>query len=178
MTDDAFDAQFRVLGPIEPSAQVVSRTLTAYKRQRRHDAFRVRGFAVAGMLGMAAMAMLVVREGEVTGNPSAMIERGAGPILPAVDLKVAVVSPSGEVARFVSGHTYTAGTTLRFRVTSTAPTTLSLRRDEAVIWSGPVGTGTVDLPVGYTLEAGEAAAIFTLEGGAEALRFPVRAVAP
>lgn len=178
MTDDAFDAQFQVLVPVEPSAQVVSRTLAAYRSERRRDAFRVRGLAVVGMLGMAAMAMLVVREGEATGNPASMVERGAGPVLPAVDLKVAVVSPTGDVARFAPGDAYTAGTTIRFRVTSTAPTTLTLRRDDAVLWTGPVGAGTADLPVGYTLEAGELAAVFTLEGGAETLRFPLRAVRP
>ncbi len=178
MTDEAFDAQFQGLAALEPPVPLVSRTLAAYRAERRRDAFRVRGLAVAGMLGMAAMAMLVVREGEATGNPASMVERGAGPILPAVDLKVAVVSPTGEVARFAPGDAYTAGTTLRFRVTSSASATLSLRRDDVVIWSGPVGPGTVDLPVGYTLEAGEAAAVFSLEGGAETLRFPVRAVQP
>jgi len=178
VTDEVFDAQFRRLHAPEPPAPLVSRTLAAYRAQRRRDAFRIRGLAVAGMIGMTAMAMLVVREGEATGNPADMVERGAGPVLPAVDLKVAVVSPTGEVARFAPGEAYTAGTTLRFRVSSSAPTALTLRRDEIVIWNGAVGAGEADLPVGYTLEAGEAAAVFSLDGGAETLRFPVRAVRP
>jgi len=178
VTDEVFDAQFRGLRAPEPPAPLVSRTLAAYRAERRRDAFRVRGLAVAGMIGMAAMAMLVVREGEATGNPADMVERGAGPVLPAVDLKVAVVSPLGEVARFAPGEAYTAGTTLRFRVSSTAPATLTLRRDDVVLWSGPAPAGSTDLPVGYTLEAGEPAAVFSLEGGAETLRFPVRAVRP
>jgi hypothetical protein len=53
-----------------------------------------------------------------------------------------------------------------------------LRRDGELLWSGLVPAGGFDVPVGYTLEAGQPAAIFSLEGGDAPVRFPVRAVSP
>ena len=55
---------------------------------------------------------------------------------------------------------------------------LALRRNGVALWTGTVPPGESDLPIGYTLEAGEAAAHFTLEGGALPADLYLPAVAP
>ncbi|GDX79521.1 hypothetical protein LBMAG42_13320 [Deltaproteobacteria bacterium] len=178
MNDDAFDAQFTELGPVEPKPELSAHTLRAWRRERQAGAWRTRGIAVAGMLAMAALALLVVDAPEPQGTTETMVERGTGPAAPNVVLKVVVRGPAGEVSRFATNQRYAAGNTLMFRVSTPIAAPLALRRNGALVWSGSVAAGETDLPLGYTLEAGEDAAHFTIEGGAEALDVYVPAVAP
>ncbi len=178
MNDDAFDAQFAELGAVEPRPELSSRTLQAWRRERQVGAWRTRAVAIAGMLAMAALAFFVVDSPEPHGTSASMVERGSGDSAPSVALKVVVRGLGGEVSRFAANQRYAAGNTLMFRVSTPAPAALTLRRNGVVVWSGEVGAGETDLPVGYTLEAGEAAAHFSVEGGAEALDVYVPAVAP
>lgn len=178
MNDDAFDAQFADLGAVEPAPELSARTLQAWRRERHVGAWRTRGIAIAGMLAMAALALVAVDSPEPSGTAESMIERGAGPSAPNVVLKVAVRSAGGEVSRFAANQRYAAGNTLMFRVSTPAAATLTLRRNGTLVWSGAVAAGETDLPMGYTLEAAETAAHFTIEGGAETLDVYVPAVAP
>lgn len=178
MKDEAFDAQFADLGAVEPTPELSARTLQAWRRERQVGAWRTRGIAIAGMLAMAALALVVVDTPEPRGSTGSMVERGAGPSAPNVVLKVAVRGPGGEVSRFAANRRYAAGNTLMFRVSTHTTAALTLRRNGALVWSGTVAVGETDLPMGYTLEAGENAAHFTIEGGAETLDVYVPAVAP
>lgn len=178
MTDPEFDARFRDLGPVEPPSRVADRTVAAWRGERRSAAWRTRTFAVAGMAAMAALSLLVVQDPDRPSDPGQLVERGAGEQSPTVELKVAVTLADGQIERFAANRRYDAGDTLMFRIRTTTSTTLTLRRDGVVVWSGAVPVGESDLPVGYRLEAGESAAIFSIEGGAETLRFPVPAVSP
>jgi hypothetical protein len=178
MTDAELDLQFAGLGGVEPPELVVHRTIAAVKADRQRSALRTRVFAAAGMMVMAALTLLVVSGPPEKGDPAQLVERGAGPVLPAVELKVAVRHADGTVERFATNQRYAAGDTLMFRVAASAPATLRLVREGAVLWSGPVPAGETDLPVGYTLEPGEAPARFVVEGGAESLTLYLPAVAP
>jgi len=178
VTDQEFDARFGDLGPIEPPELVVRRTVAAYQTERRRGAVRVRVFAVGGMALMAALSLMVVSGPPDRGDPSTLVERGSGAVLPGVDVKVAVRHAAGTTERFATNQRYAAGDTLMFRVAATAPADLKLLREGVVLWAGHVNAGEVDLPVGYTLEAGEGAARFVVEGGAESITVYVPAVAP
>ncbi len=134
---------------------------------------------IGGLLAAAA-ALLVgyvaLPSGPVPGDPSDWIARGEESIGPAVDLRLAVRSPTGEVARFRRDASYTAGDTLLFRYDAHVPGHLHLVRIDAdgvvVIHQQAVGgTGTADLSgdletggglVGYSMETGEAEAVFAL----------------
>lgn len=178
MNDTELDLQLRELGGIEPPELVVRRTVAAYQAERRRSAVRTRVFAVAGMGLMAAMSLFVVSGPPEKGDPATLVERGSGEVLPSVDVKVAVRRAGGTVERFATNQRYAAGDTLMFRVTASTPTSLRLLREGALLWSGPVPAGESDLPLGYTLEAGEAPARFVVEGGAESVTVYLPAVAP
>lgn len=178
MNDDSFDAQFGALGGVEPAPDLAARTLDAWRRERRVGAWRTRGIAIVGMLAMAALTLLMVDSPDPRGSAATMVERGGGLSAPVVALKVVVRGADGEVARFAANRRYAPGDTLMFRVSTPTATPLTLRRNGVLVWSGNTGAGETDLPVGYTLEAGETAAHFTVEGGAEPLDVFVPAVAP
>lgn len=178
MTDPEFDARFRELGPIEPPEALVRRTVAQYQRERAQGAWRTRVIAGVGMAAMAALTLLVVEEPPARGDPAQLVERGAGDVLPVVELKVAVRTPAGVVERFAVNQRYDAGDTLMFRVHASAPVTLTLRRDGVPFWSGPVPAGESDLPVGYQLEAGQGPALLELVGGAQTLKLALPAVTP
>lgn len=177
MTDAELDARFADLGPLAPPEAVSARTLAAVRAERSRAAWRVRAGAALGMAAMAALSLLVVTPPEA-GRPDTMVERGSGEAGVVVDLRVAVRRPTGEVSRFTPGERYAAGDTLMFRLQSTNAVDLKLLRNGVLLWAGRAPAGAFDLPVGYTLEPGEPAAVFSLEGGSEPVRFPVRAVAP
>lgn len=177
MTDAELDAKFADLGGLAPSEALCARTLMRVREDRSRSAWKVRLIAVAGMVAMAAMSLVVVTPPE-KGDAASMVERGSGEQAVGVELRVAVRRASGEVSRFVPGERYLAGETLMFRIQSTKPLELQLRRDGELLWSGLVPASGFDVPVGYTLEAGQPAAIFSLEGGDAPVRFPVRAVSP
>lgn len=177
MTDTELDTMFADLGGVAPPEALSARTLAAVRSERARSAWRVRLGAAFGMAAMAALSLMVVRAPE-GGRPETMVERGSGESAAVVDLRVAVRRPTGELSRFTPGERYAAGDTLMFRLQSTTAVDLKLLRNGAVVWEGRAPAGPFDLPVGYTLEAGEAAAVFSLEGASESIRFPVRAVAP
>lgn len=106
-----------------------------------------------------------------------LVQRGTGDSLPALELKVAVRTGAGTV-RFAPGERYHAGDTLHFRVLAAAPMTLTIRRNDSILWTGTVPAGESDLPVAYALDAGQPAAVFTVSGGPEELRVDVPAVLP
>ena len=137
-----------------PSAEIV-----AFPRARRIWA------AVGTVAALAAGALLLVGwEPERVGDPSALVARGVGEVTPTVALRVAV-ERGGRTERLSTGTTYSAGDTLIFRVSSSVAGPIELRRDDVVLYRGTVSAGDTDLRVGYTLEAGEAAARFVLEAG-------------
>ncbi len=177
MTDAELDASFADLGGLAPSPQLSARTLEAVRRERAAGGWRVRILAGVGMAAMAALSLLVVTPPE-RGDPATMVERGSGESAVAVDLRVAVRRPTGELARFAANERYAAGDTLMFRIHTSTATSLTLRRDDVVLWEGTAPGGAFDVPVGYTLEAGEGPAVFTLSGGAELQRVFVPAVMP
>ena len=82
MKAEACDAQFSELGAIEPRPELAARTLQAWRRERQVGAWRTRGVAIAGMLAMAALALLVVDASDPRGSAESMVERGAGPSAP------------------------------------------------------------------------------------------------
>ncbi len=169
MTDEQFDQQFAGLARVEPPQALQQRVLATYREERRRDGRRTRAVALVGMFAMAALTLLVVREEQGAGDVDQMVERGSGESPAAVSLKLAVSRPGepGGAARFATGQRYTEGDTLHFRVSASKPVTLTLRRDDHVLWTGPVPAGETDLPVGYAFEAGESQARLVLEGGAE-----------
>jgi hypothetical protein len=178
VNDTDFDRQFAELGGVAPPDAVSARTLAAFRRERAQGAWKVRIVAFAGMAAMAALSLVVVAPPE-QGDPAAMVERGGGggPVA-TVDLRAAVRSGNGEIARFAANGRYVAGDTLMFRVTTSAPLSLSLRRDGVLVWAGDVPAGATDLPLAWRFEAGEGPAVFTLSGGPEPLVLRVPAVAP
>ena len=165
--DRAFDLQFSTLAVIGPPRNIETQTLAAWRAERKRTEFRTRLIAGIGMIAMAAMALLVVNDTPIVGTPESMVERGAAAASPAIGVKVSVRTPSGMVERFATNRRYDAGTTLMFRVSIPAPTLLTLRREQQVLWTGELPAGDHDLPVGYTLESGEGAARFLIEGGTE-----------
>ncbi|MDP2315407.1 MAG: hypothetical protein Q8P41_21090 [Pseudomonadota bacterium] len=118
-----------------------------------------------GALALAAAALLVVRTAPPEqADPDALVPRGDGEVLPALQLRVAV-KQGDHTERLALGRSYGAGDTLLFRVSASAPMDLVLRREGVVLYKGRVPAGDTDLPVGYALEAGEAATHFVVEGG-------------
>lgn len=178
MTDEAFDAQFAALTRIDPAPALVERTLSEVRRERARGAWRVRALAATGMLMMAALTLLTLNAPPESGAAATMVERGSGGSSPAIEMKVAVRVKQGETVRFSTDRRYGAGDTLLFRVHAPAAMELSLRRNGVPVWTGSVPAGESDLPIGYTLEAGQAAAHFTLEGGTQPADLYLPAVAP
>ena len=178
MTDEAFDAQFGALAPLDPAPVLIERTLGEVRRERSRGAWRVRAVAATGMLAMAALTLLTLNAPPQSGTAATMVERGVGGASPAIEMKVAVQMKQGETLRCSTDRRYGAGDTLLFRVHAPAAMELALRRNGVALWTGTVPPGESDLPIGYTLEAGEAAAHFTLEGGALPADLYLPAVAP
>ncbi len=125
-----------------------------------------RALAVLAPLALAALALFSLRTPD-HGDPALLVPRGvAGPAAPApLDLDVAVKRTSG-IARLDPNAAYAVGDTLVFQVTLPEPATVALLRSaggvEAVVWSGPVAAGSQALPAGYTLDAGDPVATFTV----------------
>jgi hypothetical protein len=178
VTDVDFDAQFADLGGLQPPPTLSDRTLRAVARQRASGGWRVRLIAVVGMAAMAALSLVVVAPPE-HGASSSLVERGAGgePGV-AVDLRVAVRRADGELSRFAAGERYAAGDTLMFRIDTPSALDVQLHRNGFLVWSGRAPGGAFDVPSGYTLESGEAEAVFTLAGGRQVVRIVVPAVSP
>jgi hypothetical protein len=118
----------------------------------------------AGMALAAGILFFTLPAPPTVGEPTAMVARGDGEIVPSLELRVAV-RRGASVERLTMGQAYQAGDTLLFRVSAGAPMTLTLRRNDQVLFQGDVPAGDTDLRVGYTLEAGEPAARFVVEGG-------------
>jgi hypothetical protein len=179
LTDQELDAQFAALRDVPPPealtrdthARVLAEIGPAPRRRVHRVALAV--FAAAAALVLA----LLVPSAPPQADPAALVPKGAGEVVPTLDLRVAV-RHGANTERFSAGSRYAAGDTLLFRVSASAPMTLRLSRNGADLWHGPVPSGDTDLPVGYTLEAGEGAATFVVEGeGARAL-LDVPAVTP
>ncbi len=177
MTDAEFDRRFTGMQAIEPTPLVVARTLFAWGAARRRDAWAVRAIALTGMIAMAAATVLVVDVPAPPAGHSSMVQRGSGDAAVRVDLAT-FVRQGQSVERFAVGNGYHAGDTLLFRVAVAEPMTLSLYRDDALIWSGRVPAGESQLPLGYTLEAGQRAAVFRVAGGTTYVSVAVAPVLP
>jgi len=125
-----------------------------------------RVLAVLAPLALAALALLALRA-PTHGDPALLVPRGvSGPASPApLDLDVAVKRASG-IARLDPNAAYAVGDTLVFQVTLPEPATVAILRSaggvEAAVWSGQVAAGAQTLPAGYTLDAGDPVATFTV----------------
>jgi hypothetical protein len=208
VTDAELDAALRALGPIEPPADVQARVLAAVGLPDARIAEIVGGdipapnvvplptvlpttaptptlararrrWALAGaLLALAAGGTLAMRAlPEPASDPASLVPRGDGDVLPRLGLRVAVRRGT-VVERLTAGRAYAPGDTLLFRVSAPTPLTLTLRRDDEVIFRGPVPAGDTDLPVGYALEAGQGAARFTIEGGGATASVSLPGVSP
>jgi hypothetical protein len=192
VTDAELDLKLQALGPVEPPRGVQARVLTAVGVSDARVAAligpeplplrmpparpRWRWPVAVASLAMAAAALYaVVPSPPERAQPDALVPRGFGDIRPSLGLRVAVRS-SGQVERLRPGQAYQPGDTLLFRVSSSVPVDIVLRRGDAVLYRGAVPAGDTDLPVGYTLEAGEAAAPFVVEGSGAEARFDMTAV--
>lgn len=114
---------------------------------------------------LAASAALAVRSGtDRVADPSQLVARGAGEVTQSLSLRVAV-RRGATTERLAVGSAYSAGDTLIFRVSSSVAGPIVLRRDDEILYRGSIPAGDSDLPVGYTLEAGQGAARFVVEGG-------------
>jgi len=184
VTDAELDLQLRALGPIDPPRAVQARVLAAVgvpearvvallgpepvplrARSPRRWQVAVATFALA-----AAALYAVLPSPPERAAPDSLVPRGVGELQPSLGLRVAVRS-GVQVERFRPGSTYKAGDTLLFRVSSSVPATITLRRGAVELYRGTVPAGDTDLPVGYTLEAGEAAMPFVVEGAGVEARF-------
>lgn len=192
MTDAELDARFAALAEVPPPPALAVRTLARVQAERDRERLvadppapggwfarvRARRWAlVAALLGVVAFNLARFEAPEVA-RPDALVPRGSAEVPPTLDLRAAV-RRGASVERFAVGARYAAGDTLLFRVTTPTATTVRLSRAGVLLWSGPVPAGESDLPVGYTLEAGEVAASFVVEAdtGAHAV-LAVEAVSP
>ncbi len=115
------------------------------------------GLGVA--LGLGISGLFLVEPPVERGDPSQMVARGSGGVQARLTLEV-VVRAGERSERLRAGEAYPAGTTLVFRVHSTAEAEVALSRNGEIFYRGRVGPGESALPMGYTLEAGEGAAVF------------------
>jgi hypothetical protein len=175
VTDEELDTRFAALRDVEPPAAVQRATLRAVADLRERPRRRLfLTFAVA----MAAGLALALRSGApAVGDLARMTPRGAGESASAVDLRVAVRTSAG-VSRLERDRAYAAGDTLLFRVYTSTPADVRLTRDGALLYAGAVPAGETDLPIGYTLEAGEGAAVFRLSAADAATELRIPAVKP
>ena len=185
MTDADFDARFAALRDIEPPLALQASTLTAYAVLRRPQPRKAPRWPwAAGGFALAAAALLAVfAQPPERGDPAAFVPRGSGEITPVITLRVAVRTSSAtgagdQLSRLSTDTRYRVGDTLLFRVTIPSPMNLTLSRNGVPLWTGPVRGGDVDLPVGYTLEAGDDAAVFRVEGNGVSAEIGTREVAP
>ncbi len=127
----------------------------------------------AGVFALAAGLLLALPTPAERGDPAQLVPRGAGERVPELGLRVAV-RRGDAVERLSAGRSYRSGDTLVFRVTTQVPMDVTLRRNDTVLFRGPVPAGDTDLPVGYALEAGEGPARFVVEGGgaSDAIELP------
>jgi hypothetical protein len=135
-------------------------------------------WAIGGALALAAAVILALRVApEPTADLAQLMQRGVGDPVTALSLRVAV-RHGDTVERFAAGRVYHAGDTLIFRVSASETTEVTLRRGSSVLYTGRVGPGDTDLPVGYQLEAGEGPSRFTIEGGGSVEAIELPAVSP
>lgn len=176
MNDQELDSRFQALPALDPPDAVVRETLRALAQERARSRWGRVAVLSGGMMAMAA-ALLVAVWAPAKEQPIVFEPRGTGEVLPLLEVKGAVREADGEVSRLRAGAQYRAGDTLLFRVNVSEPMELTLLREGKIIWTGRVDAGEHDLPVGYALEAGEAAAVFTVEGAGVAQELRVEAVA-
>jgi len=174
VTDAELDARFASLPAQPPSAELCVRTLALVAAERETERLAAaiapraaersrtrRWVATLTGLGAVAAALAAWPGAPEVADPAELVPKGA-PAAPAVDLRAAV-RRGGSVERYTPGARYAAGDTVYFRVHTSSPTTARLTRDGVEIWAGPLAGGEVDLPVGYALEPGEAAATFAID---------------
>lgn len=163
MTDPELDARFDYMREMEPPPALQERTLALLRQERAREQRGRWALPAAGGLALAASALLLLRgPTATTAEPGQLVARGSSEISAQIGLKVAV-RRAGGVERFQSGARYQPGDTLQFRVFSQDPGQVTLRRNGVVLYQGAVQAGETDLPVGYTLEAGEGASTFLVE---------------
>lgn len=183
MTEAELDRQLAALPVYLPSADIQARILAEAGvspsriaemvhlappvvvdlAQRPTIARRVWPLAL-GAVALAAGLLLAISAPPERADPATLVPRGAGETVPTLGLRVAV-NRNGAMERLAAGRAYHAGDTLVFRVTTSAPVEITVRRDDAVLFRGSVPAGDTDLPIGYALEAGEGPARFVVEGG-------------
>lgn len=184
MTDREFDLRFAGLAEVPPPPALAARTLASVAAERVRAP--ARGYHPVGAwrwsLLVAALALVVLNVWTAGPAPDApvsgLIPKGSGESASHLDLRAAV--KHGEsVERLVSGARYAVGDTVLFRVTTSIAATATLTRNGVTLWTGAIPAGESDLPVGYTLEAGEPAAQFDLTTAAGAVAgVSVAAVTP
>jgi hypothetical protein len=190
VTDAELDRQLAALGGVEPPPELQRRILSEVGVPAERVAALVeaprllslprpavapprlarrwRPFVLIGGLALAAASLLVVRAPTPVADPAALVPRGSTDIAATLALRVAV-RQGDRVERLAVGQPYRAGDTLLFRVSSPGPADIELRRGDIVLYRGAIPAGDTDLPVGYTLEAGEGPARFVVAvSGAEA----------
>lgn len=181
LDDDAFDARFAGLGPVEPPAAVVDATLARVAALRAEEASANvvplrpsprRWLLAGGTLFAAAAGWLLLPAPPQVADPSALVAKGAGEVAPTLDLRAVVRTAAGRTERVTPGGRYAPGDTLHFRVSASERMKVQLRRDDTVIWSGEIGPDPVDLPAGWQVEAGERPGRFVLEGAGASVELP------
>lgn len=181
MNDAELDARFRALGFPEPPPALAARTLAAVEVERGLESTRLAvgqppappplaarrprwPLAVLGV-GLAAGLLFALPSPAPVGSPSELVPRGVGEAVATLDLRVAVRSAAGSTERLAAGVGYHPGDTLLFRVSTSAPMEVRLEREGVPLWAGPLPAGETDLPVGYTLDAGDTRASFVVRAG-------------
>ncbi len=168
-----------LLGPAErpmPAEDRGSRPSPAVPHRARAIPRRL-AMALASV-ALAAAALLTLRTAPpAVGDPAALVARGNAERAPSLEVRVAVSRASG-VERLRAGQAYSAGDTLVFRLSSSTACEVTLRREGELVFQGPVPAGDTDLPVGYTLEAGQGPARFVLEGAGVRSVFDLPGVQP
>lgn len=177
MTDDELDRRFRALREEDPPELLVRRTRARVAAERAKEELEARSAPSArtrilrrrwGLLAAALvmMALSFSRWGPTPDrvDPSALVPKGvAVESLPSLELEL-TLRRRGGVERYAGGEGYAVGDVLLFRVTVDRPMTLTIFRDGASLWTGPVPAGATVLPVGWTVEAGEGPAELVVEG--------------
>ena len=175
--DAAFDLRFAALAELAPPADLSAAVLAAVEREAQVTpaAGMPRWAALGAALALAAALLLVVLppRGGTALDPTTLTPKGVGTTRPDVALKVAV-SSHGEIARYRADRRYTVGDVLHFRASVTAPSEALLVRVDpqgaAVVHRQPLAADAeLDLPLTWTLEAGEQTAAFALLAAASPL---------
>ena len=129
--------------------------------------------AWGGLAAAAALLLLLRPPAADVGDPARFIEKGDGTALTDVALGVAVQSGHA-TERLRADRRYAPGDVLYFRSSTDRTATVLLVRIDAsgadVIHHEQLGSGSIDLPLSWTLEPGEGDAFFALLASSEPIQ--------